>query len=244
MGDEGERAALANVSLRVRRGEVLGIAGVEGNGQTELLDAIMGLRPLQSGSILLTGRDITDYKTRARRDAGVGCIPEDRQRDGIVLAAPLWENVMLGHQGDHPFSNHGWINRRATRQRTKDIIAGYDVRTPSADVAAIALSGGNQQKLIVGREMTAHPAVLLAAHPTRGVDVGAQAAIWDYIRVARTEGLAVLLVSADLEELLALADTLVVMLRGEIVAELDPAAVTIAELGAYMTGATTGGEAA
>jgi general nucleoside transport system ATP-binding protein len=241
---QGDRPALDHISLSVRKGEVVGVAGVEGNGQTELLDAIMGLRPVESGSIIVSNRDIASMKTRERREAGIGYIPEDRHKDGIVLSAPLWENVMLGHQSDKPFTSAGWINREAARQRTEQIILDYDVRTPSADVAAIALSGGNQQKLIVGREMTAGPTVLIAAHPTRGVDVGAQAAIWDYIRTARSAGLAVLLISADLEELVALADTLLVMLRGAVVARLDPATVTIAELGAYMTGAATGDDAA
>ncbi len=239
-----DRLALDNVSIAVRRGEVVGIAGVEGNGKSELLDAIMGLRPLLSGSITLAAQSLDGLSTRDRRDAGIGYIPEDRQKDGIVLQAPLWENVMLGHQGSKPFSVRGWINRVAARQSTEKIIAEYDVRTPGCDVAAVGLSGGNQQKLIVGREMTCDPSVLIAAHPTRGVDVGAQAAIWDYIRVARTAGLAVLLISADLEELLALSDTLLVMLRGAVVATLDPSTVTIAELGAHMTGATGATDAA
>ena len=236
----GDRDALHEVSLSVRLGEVVGIAGVEGNGQSELLDAIMGLRHLKSGSISVAGHSIDALSTRDRRESGIGYIPEDRQKDGLCLAAPLWENVMLGHQGSRPFSLRGWINRLAAKKATREIIAAYDVRTPSAEVAAAALSGGNQQKLIVGREMTAAPSVLIAAHPTRGIDVGAQAAIWDHIRAARTKGLAVLLVSADLEELLALSDTLLVMLRGEVVAQVDPHTVTTADLGAYMTGARKG----
>jgi ABC-type uncharacterized transport system ATPase subunit len=236
----GEAPALDHVSIDLHKGEVVGIAGVEGNGQTELLDAIMALRTLDSGTIELSGKAINALDTHDRRDAGIGYIPEDRHKDGVVLSAPLWENVMLGHQGRRPFSVHGWIDRVATKTRTRQIIKDFDVRTPSADVAAIALSGGNQQKLIVGREMTSHPTVLIAAHPTRGVDVGAQSAIWDNIRAARTDGLAVLLISADLEELLALSDTLLVMLRGRIVATLDPKTVTIAQLGAAMTGADEG----
>jgi len=236
----GDFDALHDVSLSIRRGEVVGIAGVEGNGQSELLDAIMGLRPLRSGSITVAGHSIDALSTRHRREAGLGYVPEDRQKDGLCLAAPLWENVMLGHQGALPFSRRGWIDRVAARKTTRRIIADYDVRTPGPEVAALALSGGNQQKLIVGREMTADPTVLIAAHPTRGIDVGAQAAIWDHIRAARTNGLAVLLVSADLEELLALSDTLLVMLRGEVVAQVDPRTVTTAELGAYMTGTKKG----
>jgi simple sugar transport system ATP-binding protein len=236
VGGEG-RAALDDVSFTIHRGEILGVAGVEGNGQTELLEAIIGVEPLQSGTIELDGQDLSAIGTRARRERGIGYIPEDRQRDGLVLTAPLWENVMLGHQTKQPFSNGFWLNRAGAVDRTEQIIRDFDVRTPGADVAALALSGGNQQKLIVGREMTASPTVLVAAHPTRGVDVGAQAEIWDDLRDARAAGLAVLLVSADLEELIGLSDTLVVFLRGRIVATLDPATVTPAELGSYMTGA-------
>ena len=177
--------------------------------------------------------------TLARREAGgIGYIPEDRQRDGLVLTAPLWENVLLGHQARRPFGKGG-LDRPRRRPATgpRRSSPSFDVRTPGIDVPAFTLSGGNQQKLIVGREMTADPTVLLAAHPTRGIDVGAQAAIWDILRDARADGLAALLVSADLEELIGLSDRLLVMLRGRIVADLDPATVTPAELGSYMTGA-------
>ncbi len=162
-----------------------------------------------------------------------GYIPEDRQHDGLVLPASLWENVMLGHQSQVPFAKGPWIDRTGAHERTKRVIAEFDVRTPGPDVPAFTLSGGNQQKLIVGREMVAEPKVLLAAHPTRGVDVGAQATIWDIIRDARSKGLGVLLISADLDELIGLSDRLLVMLRGRVVAELDPAHVTPADLGSY-----------
>jgi simple sugar transport system ATP-binding protein len=149
----------------------------------------------------------------------------------------LWENVMLGHQTQRPFAKGLWLDRPGAITRTKQIIEEFDVRTPGPDVAAMALSGGNQQKLIVGREMTAEPRVLIAAHPTRGIDVGAQSDVWESLRQARAAGLAVLLVSADLEELIGLSDTLVVFLRGRVAAILDPATVTPADLGSYMTGA-------
>ena len=164
-------------------------------------------------------------------------MPEDRQRDGMVLSFPLWENVLLGYQSGAPFVNGGFLDRKAIRARTARIVEEFDVRTPGIEVPAFTLSGGNQQKLIVGREMTSDPKVLVASHPTRGVDVGAQAVIWDILRDAREAGLATLLVSADLEELIGLSDRLLVMLRGRIVAELDPAGVTPVELGSYMTGA-------
>jgi len=232
---------LDGVSFQVHAGEILGIAGVEGNGQTELIEAIMGLRNA-TGEVLVDGDDITSGDTLDRRREGIGYIPEDRQRDGMVLGVPLWENVILGHQGGPPFVRSGVLDRRAARRRTARIVDEFDVRTPGIDVAAFTLSGGNQQKLIVGREMTAEPRVLLAAHPTRGVDVGAQAGIWDILRDARAAGLATLLVSADLEELIGLSDRLLVMLRGRVVAELDPATVTPSELGSYMTGARTAEE--
>jgi general nucleoside transport system ATP-binding protein len=235
---EGGRALLDDISFEIRGGEILGIAGVEGNGQTELIETLLGLRDPNTGEIDLAGKDITHLPTRNRREAGVGYIPEDRHHRGMLLSAPLWENVMLGHQGGPPFLRRGLIDRAAARQRTQEVIDGYDVRTPSVDVAGLALSGGNQQKLIVGKEMMAGPKVLIAAHPTRGVDVGAQAAIWEEIRNAREAGLAVLLLSADLDELIGLSDRIEVILRGRFVAELDPQKITPEELGSHMTGAS------
>jgi len=237
----GERDVLRDVSFRVRRGEVVGIAGVEGNGQSELVDVILGLVPATAGRVLLAGRDITNEATRDRRHDGIGYIPEDRHRRGLLLPSPLWENSMLGHQDVAPYARGFWTDRRGARHQTGEIMRTFDVRSPGVDVPAHALSGGNQQKLIIGREMTAGPRLLLAGHPTRGIDVGAQAAVWEQLRQARAAGLAVLLVSADLEELIGLSDTLLVMYGGRIVAELDPATVTPQELGAHMTGA---GEAA
>ncbi len=230
-----ELPTLADVSFDVHRGEILGIAGVEGNGQAELIEAIMGLSA-STGRVELFGADISHSSTRARREGGIGYIPEDRQRDGLALPLPLWENAMLGHQTQKPYGNGRWIDKAGAQKQTDEIIAEYDVRTPGNSVPAFTLSGGNQQKLIVGREMVAHPTVLVASHPTRGVDVGAQAIIWDILRDARSQGLAVLLVSADLEELIGLSDRLLVMLRGAVVAELPPNEVTPAELGSYMTG--------
>jgi simple sugar transport system ATP-binding protein len=237
------RGLLQDVSLRIRRGEVVGVAGVEGNGQAELVEAILGLRTPAAGQVTLSGRDITAASTRERRETGIAYIPEDRHRQGLLLTAPLWENRILGYQTRAPLVRGPWIDRRASRRDTLRIIGDYDVRTPGCDTPAFALSGGNQQKLIVGREMSGTPAVLVAAHPTRGVDVGAQAAIWEQLRRARAAGLGVLLVSADLDELIGLSDTLLVMLRGRLVASLDPARVTPEQLGSYMTGAAVEGAA-
>jgi simple sugar transport system ATP-binding protein len=231
------RKLLEDISFVIRRGEVLGVAGVEGNGQAELVEAIMGMRPLATGALHLGGEDISDWSTRRRREAGIAYIPEDRHRHGLLLDSPLWENRMLGHQTEPPNVKGPWIDRGNARKDTQRIVADYDVRTPGIEVLASSLSGGNQQKLIVGREMSGEPKVLIAAHPTRGVDVGAQAAIWDHIRAARRRGLAVLLISADLDELIGLSDSLKVILRGRFVADVDPATVTPEDLGSAMTGA-------
>jgi len=242
-GTGGGRAAVDDVTMTVREGEVVGIAGVEGNGQSELIDAVLGLRSPSAGTVVLGDEDITAWSTRQRREGGIGFIPEDRHRQGMLLEAPLWENRILGHQTRPPAVKGAFIDRKGARADTARIMAEYDVRAPGPDTPAVALSGGNQQKLIVGREMSAHPRVLVAAHPTRGVDVGAQSVIWELLKDARAEGLGIVLVSADLEELIGLSDTLHVMLRGRLVATVDPRQVTPEELGGYMTGGTEAGAA-
>ncbi|WP_084369958.1 ABC transporter ATP-binding protein [Microbispora sp. ATCC PTA-5024] len=234
------RAVVDGVSFDIHKGEVLGIAGVEGNGQAELVEAIMGMRPSTVASMTLDGTDIASWSTLRRRADGIGYIPEDRHRHGLLLESPLWENRILGHQTRRPNIKGIWIDRAGARADTRRIVEEYDVRTPGIDVDAAALSGGNQQKLIVGREMSGDPVLLIASHPTRGVDVGAQAAIWDHLRTARAAGLAVLLISADLDELIGLSDSLKVILRGRIVADVDPANVTPEQLGSAMTGAGEG----
>ncbi len=245
----GGAALLDDVDLVVHEGEVLGIAGVEGNGQTELVETIMGMRKAAAGSVKLgnsaTARDITRASTLARREAGIGYIPEDRTRHALLATQPLWVNRVLGFQTRPPVARRGLIgliNRAAARRDTERIVEEFDVRTPGVDVAAAALSGGNQQKLVIGRELSGNPKLLIASHPTRGVDVGAQAGIWDELRAARARGLAVLLISADLDELIGLSDTIKVMLRGRFVADADPATVTPEQLGAAMTGADGPGE--
>ena len=235
--DEDGRRAVDDVSLTVHRGEVLGVAGIEGNGQSELIDAIIGITEPTAGRITVLGEDITRASVRHRREAGIGFVPQDRTADGLLLDAMLWENAALGHQTQRPFSKGFWMDRAGARERTEQIREEFDVRSPGVDVTARALSGGNQQKLIIGRELTAGPLVFIAAHPTRGIDVGAQAEVWNDIREARANGLATLLVSADLDELIGLSDTIVVMYHGRLVATLDPAEVTPRKLGSYMTGA-------
>ena len=237
--EEG-RAVVENASLTVHRGEIVGIAGVEGNGQSELIGAIIGTEHPMTGTITLIGEDITRWPVRERREAGIGYVPQDRTSEGLLLNSPLWENAALGHQTQRPFSKGLWFDRKGARKRTEEIREEFNVKTPNVDVAAHALSGGNQQKLIIGREMTSDPKVLIAAHPTRGIDVGAQAAVWQSIRDARSAGLATLLISADLDELIGLSDTILVMFHGRIVARLDPSEITPRDLGSYMTGAAVG----
>ena len=235
---DSRREILKDINISVHKGEIVGIAGVEGNGQTELMEVLLGTRKVASGKIFMEGEDIVKWPTRKRREEKLGFIPEDRHKMGLMLPSPLWENAMLGHQGLKPYAAKGfWLRPRSSKAKCKEIVADFDVRTPGVKVPADALSGGNQQKLIIGREMSMHPKILIAAHPTRGIDVGAQAAVWDDLKLARQEGLAVLLISADLDELIGLSDKLLVIFRGEIVAELDPSEVTPRELGSYMTGA-------
>ncbi|GGF40744.1 sugar ABC transporter ATP-binding protein [Marmoricola endophyticus] len=233
----GGRPLVDGVSFDIHRGEVLGIAGVEGNGQAELVETIMGMRDGATGTVELAGTDLSGRSTGQRREAGIGYIPEDRHRHGLLLDSSLWENRVLGHQTRRPSVSHGLVDRAAARADTQRIIEAYDVRTPGPEVPARALSGGNQQKLIVGREMSGDPVLLIAAHPTRGVDVGAQAAIWDHVKNARRNGLAVLLISADLDELIGLSDRIEVILRGGLVGRFDPSEVTPEDLGSAMTGA-------
>ena len=233
---------LEGIHFKVRSGEIVGVAGVEGNGQGPLVDSILGLAPGATGEVVLAGQSISELPARERRAAGIGLIPEDRQRQGLLLSSPLWENAALGHQYQEPYANGIWIDKKAARVQTEEIVRRFGVRTPDVDVPATALSGGNQQKLVVGREIMADPKVLIAAQPTRGIDIGAQAAVWEELKAARAGGTGILLLSADLDELIGLSDTILVLFEGRFVAELDPSKLTPEVLGSYMTGA--GGEKA
>ncbi|HKZ24212.1 MAG TPA: ABC transporter ATP-binding protein [Acidimicrobiia bacterium] len=236
-----ERSVCTDVSFDIHKGEIVGVAGVEGNGQGPLVDALLGISPHRvDGRIELVGERIDHWPARRRREAGVGLIPEDRQRQGLLLPSPLWENAALGHQTSEPFVSGLWINVKGSKARTRHLISDFGVKTPGTDVPATALSGGNQQKLVVGREILADPKVLIAAQPTRGIDVGAQATVWEKLKEVRKAGMAILLISADLEELIGLSDTLYVIFRGRFVARLDPATVTPEILGSHMTGASLG----
>jgi simple sugar transport system ATP-binding protein len=234
---EDGRALLGGINFQIRKGEIVGVAGVEGNGQGSLVDAIIGLAPTATGQIILSGDSVTDLQARDRRAAGIGLIPEDRHRQGLLLSSPLWENAALGHQYQEPYANGIWIDKKGSRQQTEEIVRRFAVKTPNVDVPATALSGGNQQKLVVGREIMANPVVLIAAQPTRGIDIGAQAAVWEELKAARASGMGILLISADLEELIGLSDTIHVLFEGKFVARLDPSEVTPAILGSHMTGA-------
>ena len=236
LSDDGRRL-LDGISFRVRRGEIVGVAGVEGNGQGSLVDSIIGLAPAATGDITLAGEAVAQLPTRDRRAAGIGLIPEDRHRQGLLLPSPLWENAALGHQYQEPYANGIWVDKKGSRKQAEEIVSRFAVKTPSVDVPATALSGGNQQKLVVGREIMANPVVLVAAQPTRGIDIGAQAAVWEELKTARAAGMGILLISADLEELIGLSDTIHVLFEGRFVAQLNPSEVTPEILGSYMTGA-------
>ena len=233
---KGARNLLSDISFKLHAGEVIGIAGVEGNGQSELTETILGLLEYE-GCINFDTQSIDDLSVADRRDLGIGFIPEDRHRQALMLGSPLWENRILGYQRKKPIFNGFILDKKATIEDTREIMQEFDVRAPGPNTLATALSGGNQQKFIVGREMVHAPKLLVASHPTRGVDVGAQGAIWEELRKARENGMAIVLISADLEELIGMSDRLLVMLRGEITAELNPANTTPETLGAAMTGA-------
>jgi ABC-type uncharacterized transport system ATPase subunit len=237
--------AVDGVSFSVAAGEILGIAGVEGNGQTELIEAIAGLRAPSSGSIRMAGADITRATVRERGDLGLSHIPEDRHERGLVLEYSVADNLMLGQQ--HRFTKHGALDTRLIARHAQGLIKTYDVRPNDPALPARALSGGNQQKIVIAREMGGARdfRVLLAAQPTRGVDVGAIEFIHAQLRAARAAGKAVLLVSADLTEVLALSDRIAVMYGGRIVAVVPGATASAEILGPHMTGAgRTGGAAA
>jgi ABC-type uncharacterized transport system ATPase subunit len=214
---------LNGVNLEVRAGEIVGIAGVEGNGQRELAETIMGLRATSAGSILLSGTDITRLSVREIRNAGIAYIPEDRQEQGLVLDMTIWENAVLGRQDDRPFSGPGGVlSLRRIKQLARDLVERFDVRTRSIEATARTLSGGNQQKLILARELETDPGLLLASQPTRGLDVGAIEFVWRQILDQKAAGRAVLLISAELDEIYALSDRILTLYEGRITGEYAP----------------------
>jgi simple sugar transport system ATP-binding protein len=236
--DGGKR--VDSVSFEVRRGEIVGIAGVEGNGQTELIEALAGLVDSSklSGEIRFEGQDISHRGARIRREIGIAHIPEDRHRRGLILDFDLAENSILGvHYRPPVVTSPGniFLSDVAIQHRAREIIDEFDVRPPNPTLPARALSGGNQQKLIIGREFKVHPDLLLVSQPTRGVDIGAIEFIHRKLVELRDGGCAILLVSAELEEVTSLADRLLVIHKGRIVGEVDPKVATIEEIGLLMT---------
>ncbi|MGZ6545647.1 MAG: ABC transporter ATP-binding protein [Actinomycetota bacterium] len=226
---------LHGVDLEVRAGEIVGVAGVEGNGQRELAEALIGLRKPEAGKVLVEGRDIAGWSVEEVRGAGVAYIPQDRHEQGLVLDMTLWENVILGRQDDPQFSGRGVLLISKIKQLTASLIRRFDVRARNINVNAGTLSGGNQQKLILARELETDPKLLVAAQPTRGLDVGAIEFVWAQILEQKAQGRAVLLISAELDEIYALSDRIVTLYEGKITGEFPPDAPPEA-LGVGMTG--------
>jgi general nucleoside transport system ATP-binding protein len=238
--DEYGGLAVDSISFEVRAGEILGIAGVQGNGQTELCEALMGLRP-STGSVLLAGADIAGASTRERLRAGIGYVPEDRQEDGLVGAFPVAENLVLDVYDQPPYARGITMNPDAVKKAAVQLVNEYDVRTPSVLTSAGTLSGGNQQKVVVARELSRPNKLLLASQPTRGLDVGSIEFVHSQIVKERDQGVAVIIVSSELDEIYALSDRIAVMYEGKIVGMRAPD-VSEQELGLLMTGAGSDGQ--
>ncbi|MFB9808673.1 ABC transporter ATP-binding protein [Haladaptatus pallidirubidus] len=234
-GDRGLEQ-VSGVDLAVREGEILGIAGVQGNGQNELIEGIAGLRPVTAGTIRFDDKKITDLSRRHRIESGIAYIPEDRQTEGLVQDYDLVRNALLGNQTISPYVSSGIIDWSAVHDHAETIIDEYDVQAQNANSEAISLSGGNQQKFIVGREIMRDPDVMIASHPTRGVDIGSIEFIHNRLLELRDAGLAVVVVSSKLEEIQRLSDRIAVMYEGEFIDVVDPDKVTEEELGLLMAG--------
>ncbi|MBP1949186.1 ABC transporter ATP-binding protein [Virgibacillus litoralis] len=224
------------LNLDVRAGEIVGIAGIDGNGQTELVEAITGLRKAQSGSIKVNNKDITNFKPRKVTESGIGHIPQDRHKYGLVLDFPIGDNMVLQTYYQKPFSKNKILNFKEIYKKANELIEEYDVRTPSEYTKASALSGGNQQKAIIAREVDRSPDLLIAAQPTRGLDVGAIEFIHNKLIEERDKGKAVLLISFELDEIFDVSDRIAVMFDGQIVANVKPDETDEHELGLLMAG--------
>jgi general nucleoside transport system ATP-binding protein len=233
--DDRGLEAVRGVSFTVRTGEIVALAGVDGNGQTELIDAITGLRKPSSGRVVVGSDDLTGKSAREFLDHGVGHIPEDRHRRGLVLDFSLAENLVLHDYDKSPYSRRSFLNLRAILDYARKLLTEFDVRGGTPDTRASALSGGNQQKVVIAREVSRDPTSLVAAQPTRGLDVGAIEFVHRRLVEERDEGRAVLLVSLELEEVISLADRILVIYEGQIVGEFDPS-VSEEQLGIAMTG--------
>jgi general nucleoside transport system ATP-binding protein len=232
---EEHAPAVSGLTFRVRAGEILGIAGVQGNGQTELCEALMGLLPVTSGTVQLDGRDITGITPQARLRGGIGYIPEDRQQDGLVSSFPVSENIVLDTYDRKPYASGLALNLTAIRETAEQRVKEYDIRTQSIDTPVGTLSGGNQQKVILAREVGRKVTLLMASQPTRGLDVGSIEFVHKRIIEERDQGVAVLLVSSELDEIYALADRIAVMYEGRFTG-FRPPDVPVEELGLLMAG--------
>ncbi|GAB1799871.1 ABC transporter ATP-binding protein [Priestia megaterium] len=230
--------AVSSLDLSVRAGEIVGIAGVDGNGQTELIEALTGLRKIKSGSITLKNQELSTLSTRKITESGIGHIPQDRHKHGLVLDYTIGENIGLQTYYQKPMSKSGILNYKEMYKKAKELIAEYDVRTPSEFTQARSLSGGNQQKAIIAREVDRSPELLIAAQPTRGLDVGAIEFIHKKLIEERDKGRAVLLVSLELDEVINLSDRIAVIYEGKIVDIVDPKETNEQELGLLMAGGT------
>ena len=231
------RKFFTDVSFNVFGSEILGIAGVEGNGQKEVIESIIGIDNIESGEIYFNDEKINDKTTRERLDSGISFIPEDRQLQAMIMDMNLTNNVIIGRQNIKKYkSKFATVKTKNAINESENIISLFDVKTPGTNTLATALSGGNQQKFVVGRELEDDPSLLIASQPTRGIDIGAQALIWEKLRESRDNGLGVLLISADLEELIGLSDRIVVFYQGSLVTELSSDNVSPEDLGGYMTG--------
>jgi simple sugar transport system ATP-binding protein len=237
LGVTGQQA-LRNVSLEIRAGEILGVAGVSGNGQKELAEVIAGLRPAISGRVEMAGQDVTHWPPGQRTAAALGYIPEERMHDGIVQEFSVAENMMLDGHMRPPYSNGFFLNFGAIAATTRQLVREFSIRTPSIDTPTRSLSGGNIQKLILARELSRNPAVLVAAQPTRGVDIGATEYIHERLLAQRAQGTATLLISEDLDEILALSDRIAVLYEGRVMDILPRAEANAERLGLLMAGVT------
>jgi ABC-type uncharacterized transport system ATPase subunit len=230
---------LNGASFKLRRGEILGIAGVDGNGQTELIEAITGLLKVDSGSIQLLGKDITNQSARTVSESGMSHIPEDRHKHGLILDFTLSENMVLSNYYRPEYNHNGFLDYKAIEKHAEALVAEFDVRTPNIHVSARSLSGGNQQKAIIARELSDQPELLIAAQPTRGLDVGAIEFIHKRLIEQRNQNKAVLLISYELDEIMKLSDRIAVLYEGQVVGEVFPDQTTDQELGSMMAGAKT-----
>lgn len=234
-------AVLNNLNLKVRAGEILGIAGVDGNGQSELIEALTGLRHVDTGIIELNGKDITNKSPRQITESGVSHIPEDRHKHGLVLDFSMSENMVLETYYQAPYNRGGFLNKGAIDKQAKRLIEHFDVRTPSIETKARSLSGGNQQKAIIAREIDKNPDLLIAAQPTRGLDVGAIEFVQKQLVAQRDQGKAVLLISFELDEIINVSDRIAVIYEGQIVGEVLPEQTNDQELGLMMAGSKIAG---